>query len=83
MSGMPMGMDASMLFAQSADGHQTGGMAAYTGLHYLHQGEEVLTRNEAQRYRAGMNGGGNNINIYEVQDVDALLSELERRGIYL
>lgn len=64
-----------------ADSHQTGGIAAYTGLHYLHKGEEVLTRNETQA--KNRRSTGNTVIIQGVQDVDGLLSELERRGIYL
>ena len=66
LQGMPTTMEGTLPSGMFSS-HQTGGKAAYTGLHYLHQGEEVLTRNEAQRYRAGQyGGGGNNINIYGV-----------------
>jgi len=62
----------------------------------LHKGERVLTAQEASNYDVGaeMAGDGgrggntttnnqNNVNIYGVEDVDGLINELERRGIYL
>lgn len=60
------------------------------------QGPEILTMGSASGFMTSngaisgalANGGGgsyssNNVNIYGVQDVDNLLYELERRGIYL
>jgi TP901 family phage tail tape measure protein len=63
-----------------------GGMMADTGLAYLHAGERVLNPQETKAYNAGAGAsgaGGNIINVYGVQDIDALLFELQRRGIAL
>lgn len=64
----------------------SGGMMNETGLAYLHAGERVLNPAETKAYNAGAgnsSSGGNVVNIYGVQDVDALLFELQRRGIAL
>lgn len=64
-------------------GYADGGMVMQTGPAFLHAGERVLNPAETRAYNSGMGGGGNVINVNGVQDVDSLLAELARRGIYL
>jgi len=64
-------------------GRQKGGPIPYTGLYQLHAGEEVLNKHDARDYRGNRGNGGNTVIINGVQDVDGLLAELNRRGIFL
>lgn len=61
----------------------SGGDITSEGLAYLHAGETVLNPQEAAAYNGGASNGGQTVNINGVQDVDALLFELARRGIRL
>lgn len=55
-----------------------------TGLVLAHAGERILNPMETRAYESGNNAsGGNVIHINGVQDVDGILAELRRRGIYL
>jgi TP901 family phage tail tape measure protein len=56
------------------------------GLVYAHAGERILNPAETANYESGGGRGGqggNVVQIYGVQNVDALLAELYRRGIVL
>lgn len=57
------------------------------GLVYAHAGERILNPAETNAYEGrgggGGGGGGGTVNIYGVQDIEAILSELRRQGIDL
>lgn len=93
------GLDVTVAIAGTDGSHQAGlNRVPYDGYTAtLHKGERVLTAAEANDYDAVPNSvamGGrsgsttsnvnnNTISINGVQDADALLRELEQRGIYL
>lgn len=68
-------------------GAATGANINSDGLVYAHAGERILNAAETDSYEgrggSGGGGGGGTVNIYGVQDIEAILAELRRQGIDL
>jgi len=68
-------------------GAASGASVLSEGLIYAHAGEQVLNAAETSDYNRGGRGGGqaggNMVNVYGVTDIENIIHELRRRGIYL